>query len=159
MTYPDWVLKQKRKGTEVRKIGNNFYLYKVTSVWDKEKKRARKITEKFLGTITQDGLVKPKKERLIESIDNVSVKEFGAANFVLDLNEDIKESLKGIYPDKWKELFLFPVFRLLYNTPIKNLQTYYAMSFLSETLPGAYLSPKKVGNMLRACQEISRQFY
>lgn len=149
MTYPDWVLKQKRKGTEVRKIGNNFYLYKVTSVWDKEKKRARKITEKFLGTITQDGLIKPKKERLIESIDNVSVKEFGAANFVLDLNEDIKESLKGIYPDKWKELFLFSVFRLLYNTPIKNLQTYYAMSFLSETLPGAYLSPKKVGNMLR----------
>ncbi len=149
MAHPDWVLKQKRKGTEVRKIGNNFYLYKVTCVWDKEKKRARKITEKFLGTITQDGLIKPKKERLIESIDKVSVKEFGAANFVLDLNEDIKESLKGIYPDKWKELFLFSVFRLLYNTPIKNLQTYYAMSFLSETLPGAYLSPKKVGNLLR----------
>jgi len=149
MIYPDWVLKQKRKGMEVRKIGNNFYLYKVTSVWDKEKKRARKITEKFLGTITQDGLIKPKKERLIESIGNVSVKEFGAANFVLGMNEDIKESLKGIYPDKWKELFLFSVFRLLYNTPIKTLQTYYAMSFLSETLPGAYLSPKKVGNLLR----------
>jgi hypothetical protein len=34
--------------------------------------------------------------------------------------------------------------------PLKSLvQTYYAMSFLSETLPGAYLSPKKVGNMLR----------
>ena len=149
MTHPDWVLKQKRKGTEVRKIGNNFYLYKVTSVWDKEKKRARKSTEKFLGTITQDGLIKPKKERLIESIDNVSVKEFGAANFVLDMNEDIKESLKDIYPDKWKELLLFSVFRLLYNTPIKNLQTYYATSFLSEKLPGVYLTPKKVGNMLR----------
>jgi len=37
MTYPDWVLKQKGKGTEIRKIGNNFYLYKVTSIWDKEK--------------------------------------------------------------------------------------------------------------------------
>lgn len=31
MTHPDWVLKQKRTGTEVRKIGNNFYLYKVTT--------------------------------------------------------------------------------------------------------------------------------
>jgi transposase len=149
MTYPDWVLKQKGKGTEIRKIGNKFYLYKVTSIWDKEKKRARKITEKFLGTITQDGLIKPKKERLIESIGNVSVKEFGASNFVLGMNEDIKESLKDIYPDKWEELFLFPIFRLLSNTPIKNLQTYYATSFLSETLPGAYLSPKKVGNLLR----------
>ena len=102
-----------------------------------------------MGTITQDGLIKPKKERLIESIGNVSVKEFGATNFVLSMNEDIKESLKGIYPDKWKELLLFSLFRLLYTTPIKNLQTYYATSFLSETLPGAYLSPKKVGNLLR----------
>ena len=42
MPYPNWVLKHKRKGTEIRKIGNNFYLYKVTSVWDKERKRARK---------------------------------------------------------------------------------------------------------------------
>jgi len=28
MALPDWVLKQKKKGTEIRKIGNNFYLYK-----------------------------------------------------------------------------------------------------------------------------------
>ena len=112
---------------------------------EKSEKDYREVS----GNNHQDGLIKPKKERLIASIDNISVKEFGAANFVLDLNEDIKESLKGIYPDKWKELFLFSVFRLLYNTPIKNLQTYYAMSFLSETLTGAYLSPKKVGNMLR----------
>lgn len=148
MTYPEWVIKQKRKGTEIRKIGDNYYLYKVTSVWDKEKKRARKITEKFLGTITQDGLIKPRKERLIESINSVSVKEFGATNFLLDMNRDIKESLKDIFSDKWKELFLFSVFRLLYNTQIKNLQIHYATSFLSEALPGAHLSPKKVGSLL-----------
>jgi hypothetical protein len=149
MTYPDWVIRQKRKGTEIRKIGNNYYLYKVTSVWDKEKKRARKITERFLGTITQDGLIEPRKERLIESINSVSVKEFGATNFLLDMNEDIKKSLSQIYPDKWKEVFLFSVFRLLYTTPIKNLQLHYATSFISETLPGAHFSPKKVGDMLR----------
>jgi hypothetical protein len=71
MPNPNWVLKHKRKGTKIRKKGNNFYLYKVTSVWDKEKKRARKITEKFLGTITQDGLIKPNQERLIERISSV----------------------------------------------------------------------------------------
>ena len=86
---------------------------------------------------------------MIESIGSVSVKEFEATNFVLGMNEDIRESLKDIYPDEWKELFLFSVFRLLNNTPIKNLQTYYDTSFLSETLPGAYLSSKKVGKLLR----------
>ncbi|GCC10758.1 transposase DDE domain protein [archaeon] len=149
MNYPQWVLKHKKKGTEIRKIGNNFYLYKVTSVWDKEKKRARKITEKFLGTITQEGLIKPRQERLIDSLNSISVKEFGATNFILELNSDIKKRLKTVYPDKWKELFVFSVFRLLYNTPIKNLQAHYATSFISETLRDAHLSPKTVRNMLR----------
>ncbi|NMX20861.1 hypothetical protein C5S30_00145 [ANME-1 cluster archaeon GoMg4] len=31
---------------------------------------------------------------------------------------------------------------------MKNLQAYYATSFLSETLPGAHLSPKVVGDLL-----------
>jgi transposase len=91
----------------------------------------------------------------------LSVKEFGATDFVSCMNEDIKESLKDIYPDKWEELLLFSIFRLLNNTPIKNLQTYYATSFLSETLPGAYLSPKKVGNMLREIgkeREMTKEF-
>ncbi len=84
MSHPDWVLKQKRKRTDIRKIGNNFYLYKVTSVWDKEKRRAKKITEKFLGTITHEGLIEPKQERVLKSLNNIAVKEFGATNFLLD---------------------------------------------------------------------------
>ncbi len=147
--YPEWILRHKKKGTEIRKIGNNFYLYKVTSVWDKEKKRAKKVTEKFLCTITKDGLISPRQERLMESLHNITVKEFGATNFLLEMNSDIHGMLKGIYPARWKELFVFSVFRLIYNTPIKNLQTYYATSFLSEALPDAHLSPRTVGDLLR----------
>ena len=40
--YPDWVLKEKRPGTNISKIGNNYYLYEVTSQWDKEKSEQRK---------------------------------------------------------------------------------------------------------------------
>ncbi|HEY9206201.1 MAG TPA: IS1634 family transposase, partial [Candidatus Methanoperedens sp.] len=49
MNHPDWVLKHKTKGTEIRKLGKYYYLYKIRSEYDKEKKRAKKITEKFLG--------------------------------------------------------------------------------------------------------------
>ncbi|NMX20862.1 hypothetical protein C5S30_00150 [ANME-1 cluster archaeon GoMg4] len=91
---------RKRKGTEIRKIGNNSYLYKVASVRDKEKKRAKKITEKVLGTITRDGLIEPRQERVMKSQNNIAVKEFGATNFLLDMNDDIKERFKEIYPDK-----------------------------------------------------------
>lgn len=146
---PDWVLNHKQKGTQITKIGSNFYLYKISSKWDKEKKRARKITEKYLGKITPEGLIKPKHEQLKESLKNISVKEFGATNLLLEMNEDIKESLAEIYPEKWEELFLFSFFRLLHISPIKNLGAYYAASFISETFTCAHLSPKVIGNLLR----------
>jgi len=49
MIYPEWVLKYKRKGTAIHKIRGRYYLYEVSSKWDKELKRARKITGRYLG--------------------------------------------------------------------------------------------------------------
>ena len=31
-SYPDWVLKHKSKGTEIRKIGQRYYLYNLDFV-------------------------------------------------------------------------------------------------------------------------------
>jgi len=47
--YPDWVIKQKRKGTNISCINGRYYLYAVGSVWNKEKGRAQKITQEYLG--------------------------------------------------------------------------------------------------------------
>ena len=145
---PDWVLAQRKKGTQVTKNGNNYYLYKVKSVWDPSKKRARKITEKYLGKITPEGIIKPRHERLLDDMKNVSVKEFGASSLLLDMNKDIMELLQEVFPVKWKEIFIFSVFRFIHLSPIKNLQAYYADSFLSEILPDAHLSPKVIGKLL-----------
>jgi transposase len=65
------------------------------------------------------------------------------------MNRDIEKELKRLYPDKWKEMFMFSIFRFLYTSPIKNLQTHYSSSFISETIPNARLSPKNMGNILR----------
>jgi hypothetical protein len=47
--YPDWVLKHKKKGTLVQKKRNDFYyLYRVHSRWNRDKKRAQPITSEFL---------------------------------------------------------------------------------------------------------------
>ena len=53
-THPKWATKHKRKGTELRLINGRFYLYEVSSKWDPEKKRAKKITGKLLGKITKE---------------------------------------------------------------------------------------------------------
>ena len=52
--HPEWALKYKQPGSELRLIKGRYYLYAVTSKWNKEKKRAQKITGKLLGRITED---------------------------------------------------------------------------------------------------------
>jgi predicted transposase YbfD/YdcC len=58
MTHPDWVLKHKIPGTEIRNIRGKYYLYSYTTVWSKEKKRPQKKTTKQIGIITEEfGLI------------------------------------------------------------------------------------------------------
>lgn len=58
MAHPEWVLKHKKKCTEVRFRNGKYYLYAYSAIWNKEKKRAQKVTGKYLGTITQEhGLI------------------------------------------------------------------------------------------------------
>lgn len=146
---PKWALQYKRKGTQITRIKNNYYLYEISSVWDPRKKRARKVTEKYLGKLTPGGLIKSKHERIVESLQHISVKEFGATDLLLKESEEIAMNLRENYPEKWKELLIFSFFRLMHNSPIKGLHSHYTTSCVSEMLPGARLSPKSVAEMLR----------
>jgi len=79
MTYPDWVLKQKRRGTLIMKRGDKYYLYRVTSKWNPEKKRAQLKTVEYLGRITPEGLIEPKTKTVMKRFKSVTVKEYGAS--------------------------------------------------------------------------------
>jgi predicted transposase YbfD/YdcC len=58
MAFPEWALKFKTTNTELRCIRGRFYLYNMTSAWDPEKKRPKKVTLGQIGTITEeDGLI------------------------------------------------------------------------------------------------------
>jgi transposase len=149
MSYPDWVLKHKTKGTEIRKIGQRYYLYKITSRWSKEKKRPVKVTIGFLGTITQTGLVKPRAIRLAESLEHITIKEYGAFQLVWQQNQDILDTLKELFPTWWKELWSMAYLRLMYQTPLKHIDLYYQTSFISETLPQVRFSDRSITACLR----------
>jgi len=41
--HPEWALKHKKPGTELRLMKGRYYLYEVSSKWNKEKKRAQKL--------------------------------------------------------------------------------------------------------------------
>lgn len=68
--FPDWVEKYHTKGTSVKKINNSYYLYKVTSRYSKEKGYPVSI-QKYLGKITEFGLIEATKVYFTPGIDEI----------------------------------------------------------------------------------------
>ncbi len=145
---PQWVKKFKEKGTEIKRINNRYYLYQIKSVWDPQIKRARKITNKYLGVITPKGLIKPRHERILEDFKNITVKEFGASSSVVAICSDIIEILKRCFPYDYEDLVVFSIIRFFYSCPLKNVQGYYVDSHLSDLFCNAKVSPKSLSELL-----------
>lgn len=99
--HPKWALKYRSPGTELRCLNDRYYLYSVSSKYDPILKRAKKITGKILGSITQkDGFIKSNKGLLREKaeksiiIENICSKEYGFTFFIEQCLSDITDSLK-----------------------------------------------------------------
>ena len=68
--YPDWVEKEHVKGTSIKQIGDNYYLYECTSKKVKGKSYPVSI-QRYIGKITQEGLIKPETISFIPLKDNL----------------------------------------------------------------------------------------
>ncbi|MDR2828018.1 MAG: hypothetical protein LBV51_01190 [Acholeplasmatales bacterium] len=83
--YPNWVSKYIERGKVVRLVNNHYYLYRVTSIYDKEKKRPRGISY-YLGYITPTGLI---------PFDDVFVYEYGYSKVMWMKSEKLLERIIG----------------------------------------------------------------
>ena len=72
--YPDWVNLHKEKGTSIKKVGNEYYLYRSTSRRIPGKKYPQPVQE-YIGTITKGGVARSNVRKI--STDTVRVYEFG----------------------------------------------------------------------------------
>ena len=151
MAYPEWVLKHKAKGTQINCVNGHYYLYEVSSVWNKEKGRAQKITKAYLGTITEEGLIPPRTTRNMKLSNAASLnhKEFGASQYLQDISGDIIASLKDQFPDIWQQIITVSFLRTMYRTPFKRMEHYYTHSFVSEFYPKQQMSGKSISALLR----------
>ena len=151
--HPPWALAHKRKGTELRLISGNYYLYEVSSKWNPEKKRPVKITGKLPSKITEnDGFVESDKERLRKQrllIERVQVKEYGVTAAIDALFADTVGALKQHFPDEWQRLICLAYGRLVHRSPLKNMAFHYSNSYLSEQYGAVDLSAKSPACFLR----------
>jgi len=146
--HPEWALKHKRKGTELRFINGTYYLYEITSKWNPEKKRSQKITLGLLGKITKDnGFIESQKHKLKKGkaiSDDISVKEYGLSSFIENSLSEYVELLKKHFPEHWKFIIASAYARLAYQSPLKNYQYHFSKSFLSEKLSRVGLSSSSI---------------
>jgi hypothetical protein len=159
MAHPEWVLKHKVKNSEVRNIRGRYYLYGTTSVWDPAKGRTRKVTLPMLGVITEkDGFIpkgQSRKGRPPKELEekNISVKEFGASNFLQDISSDILLKLREEFPNDWESIFVLAANRLIYQSTLKNCQFLFMESFLSEKMKKAKVGKNDLTELLKGLGE------
>jgi transposase len=146
--YPDWVEKHRKKGTNISCIGGKYYLYSVSSKWNKEKGRAQKKTDAYLGKITEEGFV-PKSEKKPKEKPVVTVKEYGATKAVIELGSDILEKLRDKFGVSGEVVFAIAVSRLIEQCPFKRTQNQYVNSYVSEILPDLKLTPKDISLFMK----------
>lgn len=89
--YPDWVQEQKVKGTTVKKVGNNYYLYKHSSRRVPGKKNPVPV-DTYIGKITPDGIEKSVSKKINTNDTQIVVKEYG-----------FSRAVESLCPAGWKE--------------------------------------------------------
>jgi transposase len=153
-TYPEWVLKHRAKGTAIHRIQGKFYLYEVSSFWDKEKKRSVRKTGRSLGRITPEGLQPRTKsgvsaQTVARRLGDVSVKEYGLSCFIEQGFKDQVALLSECFPQNWQVLLCVAYCRLVFQSSIRQMPFHTGHSYLSEIYPGMELSEKKISLALR----------
>lgn len=164
MAHPDWAVKFRRPGTELRRVNDSLYkLYECSSVYDKEKKRARKITGKYLGSITEDGGFKESRKRIMErEIAELKegksaviaepkigeVKEFGLSDYILTEQSDCIDRLKQVFPEDWSRIIALVYCRLRFQSPMRRVAGDFADSYLSHKIGDRGLSANALSGFL-----------
>ena len=127
--YPDWVMKYKTKGTYINRVGDKYYLYAAHSERIKGTDKVRRVSDGYIGRITQaDGLIrsKPKLKKPPVSF------ETGLSFTILSVTSDIRKGLKISYRKNGDLIYCCAILSFIYGSYSLML---YERSYLSMHIP------------------------
>ena len=129
---------------DVKRSGNNYYLNRVSSVYDSSKKRVRKISGEYLGKITKNGLVRASRR----SSAPRSVYEYGNARILYDSASPIIDPLREYFP-YWREILAMAIVRTIRPVHMKYLGSAWEKLYISQEID-ASLSPSTLSEIMRS---------
>jgi hypothetical protein len=134
---------------EIRYIGGYYYVYRISSVWDRNKKRAKKKTGECIGKITESDGFLP-NERFLRSQTPLKayVKCYGVYELFTQLAPEVTGRLKECFPDVWRELLVISLLRLAHRFTAKNAKRLFEASYLKDLYPDVALCPNTVAHFM-----------
>ena len=154
--HPEWATKHRTKGTELRHINGKYYLYAYKTVYDKEKKKPRKISGGLIGAITeQDGLIPSSKRALETGADKalhpgtVLCKEYGVSLMITTTMSAYGTALEKVFGSDWKSILAIAYCRFVYRCPLKAIPFRLASSFLAELISMEPFNDKQASAVLK----------
>lgn len=145
---PDDIRRHRLPGTEIKKIGNRYYIQRITSKRVPGCKWPKKILLEYIGTVTAEGIV-PRKSKRVPAAAIPRTKEFGATWAVRALSGDILEALRRHFPDDAEWLYALAVLRCVNPSAMQYAELNFETSYLSELFPGAKLSSQQISRQMK----------
>lgn len=177
--YPEWVLKHKQPGQEIRFKGGRYYVYECKCIYDQAKHGPKKITGKYLGTITEANGFTEAKHRMVsitseglnqenkDDTSNLGNKmvltrpedlRFGECSnleygfyhfFTLYILNTYVPLLKKYFKDSWQTILAMSYCKAMYKSPLKRMESDFRKSYMSVYLNDAKMSPKYLTGFIR----------
>lgn len=142
--YPEWVMKHKKKGTYINHVNGKYYLYAAHSERVPGTKKVRRVSDGYLGRITEkDGFI-PAKEKVL---GEVIVYEYGLSTTILSICKNIYSGFKRNFKSNADFVMAAAILSVIYGNYNQDL---FEQSFLSVTFPNLDLNKTPTEKQLTA---------
>jgi transposase len=135
--------KKRKIPLEVKELNKNYYLYKATTIWNKQEKKIKKVSE-YIGRITPKGVMDKSKIKEIRSIY-----EYGNSYFLYSLCNDFLDCLKNSFYNQWQEILACSIVKTIEPLPLKLIKSRWEKLHLSRLINPA-ISPNSLSELLRS---------
>lgn len=149
--YPDWVLKYKRTGTYINKVGDKYYLYAAHSERVKETGKIKRVCDGYLGRITEkDGFI-PVKDKLLDAA--IKTYELGFSYTVIASTSNIHSGLRKSFVKNGDLIYACSVLNYVFGFHSSSL---YLASWLSLCFPDVVYPLSFTNEQLRGIERGTR---
>lgn len=151
--YPDWVMKYKKKGTYINKVGNKYYLYAAHSERIKGTNKVKRVSDGYLGRITEDNGLIPPKDKVTPPIVTY---EFGFSFAICSCTAQILCGLRKSFLDHGDLVYVCSILSYIYGMHDRELweRSYLCLRFDSVLYPDTFTSAQ-VSGIKRGCRMIT----